>query len=293
MRDREEGFALVAAVFVLAVVVGLSLDAAVRARSERQMAWNLAVEVRARAAARGGLALALLRLRALQARTVSATGSDPDLFGAWNRIDTLGASTGERDLPGGEHYRFEVRDVASRLSINTATAEEFRDLFTALGVADGVAAAAGEEIVDRRDREGPYTSIEGVFQAEGTESLPGDVRAFLTLSGDGHVNLNTAPAPVLRALPGMSDEAVASVLARRERGDFLRNLFALPTDLGPEAREEIQRHYADLARTASFEPSLLEITVTGRVDGARMRAPLVAIGVRAGSTIQLVSSAEE
>lgn len=289
----ERGFALAAAVLLLVVVAGLLLDAALRSRAERRAAWNTSVEVRARAASRGGLAHALVRLRALQARTVSAGGGDPALFDAWNRIDTLGAELGVVELPGGGRYRVTVRDPASLLPLNAATADELRRLFLACGTGEETARRAALAVVDWRERAGPFAASEEVRALEAASGLPGEAVAHLTVLGDGRVNLNTASAPVLGALPGMSDEAVHVVLARRSAGRTWRNLFELESGLTPPAREALQSHFAALARRASFEPALVEITVEGTVEHSGVRTQLRTVGVRAGASVQVVSTVEE
>ncbi|MET0395702.1 MAG: type II secretion system protein GspK [Longimicrobiaceae bacterium] len=291
-RGGEDGFALAAVVVLLVLVSGLLLDAALRAKAERQAAWNTSVEVRARAASRGGLAHALVRLRGLQARTVSAVGGDPALFRAWNRIDTLGPELGEVELPGGGRYRLAVRDPASLLPLNHATADELGRLFAAHGVAVEGARAAALSIVDRRGRVGPFGAVEELRAVEGTSELPREAREQLTVLGDGRVNLNTAAVPVLAALPGMTDEAVRVVAARRGASPW-RSLFELEAELSAPARAELQRGFAALSRRAAFEPALVEIAVEGSVGSARVRTRLRTVGVRAGASVQVVSTVEE
>lgn len=292
-RGGEEGFALAAVVVLLVLVAGFLLDAALRAQAERQAAWNTSVEVRARAASRGGLAHALVRLRALQARTVSAAGGDPALFRAWNRVDTLGTELGEVELPGGGRYRVTLRDPASLLPLNHATADELRRLLVAHGVAEETARGAALSVVDRRERAGPFGATGELRGVEGAADLPGEATAQLTVLGDGRVNLNTAAPPVLGALPGMTAEAVRVVVARRERGAPWRNLFELEAELSAPARAELQRGFAALARRAAFEPALVEIAVEGTVEHARVRTRLRTVGVRAGASVQVVSTVEE
>ena len=292
-RGGEGGFALAAALLLLALVAGFLLDAALRARAERRAAWNTSVEVRARAAARGGLVHTLVRLRALQARTVSAAGGDPALLSAWNRIDTLGPELGVVELPGGGRYRVTVRDPASLLPLNAATADELKRLFLALGAGEGTARTAALAIVDHRERTAPFGAVEELRELDGASGLPTEFPAHLTVLGDGRVNLNTASASVLGALPGMSGEAVRLVLSRREAGGVWSNLFELEAGLTPPAREELQRSFAALARRASFEPALVEITVEGTVGPAAVRTRLRTVGVRAGSSVQVVSTVDE
>jgi len=47
---------------------------------------------------------------------------------------------------------------------------------------------------------------------------------YLTTRGQGLVNLNTAPVPVLRALPGITDAAINTILQYRSQGRRIANV---------------------------------------------------------------------
>jgi len=292
-RGREEGFALAAAVLLLVLVSGFLLDAALRARTERRVAWNTSVEVRARTAARGGLAHALVRLRALQARTAAGGGDEAALFAAWNRIDEIGRELGVVELPGGGRYQVTVHDPAALLPLNEATANELSRLFRALGAGEETARTAALSIVDRRERVGPFAAPEEVREVDGAAGLPREAERYLTVLGDGRVNLNTASAAVLGAVPGMTDEAVRMILSRRASGGLWRNLFELEAGLTPPARLELQSRFAELSRRAGFEPVVVEVVVEGTVEHGTVRTRLRGAGVRAGASVQVVTTVEE
>ena len=288
----RSGFALAAAVFVLVILSGIALDAALRSRAERAIAWNVSVEVRARAASRAGLAEALLRLRALQARTVGLSGSDPTLFDAWNRVDTLTAHDDGVALQGGGVYRVQIRDADSRLPINEATAGELSALFSALGADDGLARSVASAMISHRNELGPYRTLAELKETDGFGSLPPGTSDLLTFVGTGHVNLNTASEPVLRSLPAMGEEAVSWVLRRRATGVSVHSLIEVAEGVSSPARARIQAEFPALSARASYEPVQLEVLATGEVSGARMQAVLTAVAVRAGRGIQIISAAE-
>lgn len=288
-RSRQ-GFALLTALFALLVVSAVALDAALRAQTERRAAWNLTVEVRERAAAWGGIAHALRLLRELQARSVSTDGSDPSLFEEWNRVDTLLA--GPVTLPGAGVYRVAIRDAASRLGVNTATANELYRLFRMLGAEDGLARSVALGIVARRVAVAPFEALGPLRAVEGFAQLPHAVSEYLTVVGDGTVNLNTAPEPVLQALPGLTSESVTWLLTRREAGAAVRGLSELAVGIAAPARRELEEHFAELEARTRFEPAALEIVATGEVRGSRLRTVLRVVAARAGSTLQITRTFE-
>ena len=51
-----------------------------------------------------------------------------------------------------------------------------------------------------------------------TPEIYAQASPYLTTHGNGQVNLNTAPVPVLRALPGMTDVMLNTILQMRSQG---------------------------------------------------------------------------
>ena len=51
-----------------------------------------------------------------------------------------------------------------------------------------------------------------------TPEIYAEASPYLTTRGDGQVNINTAPVPVLRALPGMTDATINMILQLRSQG---------------------------------------------------------------------------
>ena len=316
-RGNREGFALLAVLLVLVAVGGLLLDGALRARSERRQAANTVADLRARTAARAGLAHALARLNELQRRTVAPDEPFPGLLNQWNRIGTMVEDLRAVSLPSGSFYTVVLRDASSRLPLNDATEDEFRRLFLALGADFRSADIAAQSILDWRDPDGlhrprgaewddhyrrldppivprnaPFASVAELRSVRGMEALFPLAAEHFTTFGDNRVNLNTASEPVLRALPGLADEAVALVLARQRKNRPLGDLSELEAQLTSSARSLLQQNFPALARRASFEPYAVEIGVIGWTAGAPLRRTLRALAVRSGSTVQVVQQRE-
>ena len=311
------GFAMIAALFVTMLVSGFALDQALRSRAERRHTLNAVADLRARAAARAGVAHIVARLRVLQRRAAVLDQPPDGHADSWIRVDALAQDLGDVAVRDGSRYSVRVQDAASRLPLNDATEEELRLLFMALGADSREADVASQSILDWRDpdglhrprgaewddyyrhlsppvvpRNGPFPRLEELRHVRGMAQLYGRAAEHLTILGDGRVNLNTAPEPVLRALPGLSDEVVAVILGRRAAGIPLRNLFELEPGLSAPARAVLQQSFAALARRTAFEPHALEIAASGWVQGTKIRRSVHALAVRTGSDIQVVWSVE-
>ncbi len=105
---------------------------------------------------------------------------------------------------------------------------------------------------------------------------------------DGRVNLNTAPAPALAALPGFGEEAVRVVLERRAFGERITDLFQVMGRVSPPARAAIMERYGELLLRVEFAPSSLVVTATGIVAGSTVRAQIEVVVVPAGTRAAVV-----
>lgn len=311
VRQRP-GFALFVALFVLLVVATVSLEAALRARAERHVARNVVADLRARAAARSGVADAVVRLQALARRADAAAPRAGR--SAWARPGRVASAVGTVALDQRARYRVELHDAGARLPLNRADGEELRRLLLALGSRFRAADVAAQSILDWRDedgahrprgaewddyyrylsppvmpRNGPFASVAELRWVRGiTDTILARLERHVTVIGVRRVNLNAAPEPVLRALPGMSEEAVGLVLERRAAGRPLRSLVDLEADLSPSARTVLQENFAALAARASFEPRTIEIVSTGWTDASPLRRTARALVRRTGGQIQVI-----
>jgi hypothetical protein len=204
-----------------------------------------------------GLALAGTRLgfRTTANRVVLARGywaAEACLAIAQKRWTERGlVDTTTIDLGRGTWCRWAVEDLTARVNVNTAER----------GVLEQVTPYADSILVRRRGA--PFVAV---------AELPGLDPRILTVDGPGVVNLSVAPREVLRALPGMTPEAVDRVVGRRDVGRPYSSLDALVADLSPPARSELLARYADLARIAVFTAPELRVIGEGWVAGEAPRA---------------------
>ncbi len=111
-----------------------------------------------------------------------------------------------------------LRDEEARVNLNTAPT-------ALLAALPGIGATVAEQLVARRQQT-PWRVPEEVVQEglltpsawHGSESQVG-LSAYLTVWGNGKINVNTASAVVLAALPGMTQPMVAAIMRYRQGED--------------------------------------------------------------------------
>jgi len=235
----ERGFALITALWlitVLATLVGLSMAAT---RLGNQTTINRIVLARGRWAAEACLAIT-------QAR--------------WEQRDL--ADTATIDLGREVRCAWSVDDPTGRINLNTADPEVLRGL--------GLNETFVRALLARR-RQGPVEDLGQLADLPGFDS---GLVALGTVVGPGSINLSSAPRPVLRAIPGLTLEAVDRILYRRSVGRPLTSLDELAADLSPPSRATLMNDYADLARLATFTPPQLVVRAEGWVEGHAPRATI-------------------
>lgn len=179
------------------------------------------------------------------------------------------------DAAGDLRYGF--RDEEARVNLNRASA----DVLAAL---PGLDVSAASEIVARRQRR-PWSQPEALIGAgivtpavlHGTASAPG-LAAYLTTWGSGKINVNTAPVPVLAAVPGLTPPQAAAIVQYRHGDDAqagtaddryfhgLTEVAQLPGLAGVALEQALE--------VLTVEPTTFRVVVTGRVEGPDGAVPI-------------------
>lgn len=230
MRHGQRGYVLITvlASLVLITVVAARLDERVGLFRESQRAWDgWARSQGLLAAARDELLLAIGTRQLSQ----QGFGAGPGAL----RVDGRAYR-----LPSG--VRVSVQDTRGLISVATPDPLVLRNFLLQRGVADG-------EVEPLLDKLADYSDTDDLRRLNGAEATdyrelgmapprndwpisPYEVRLipgwaerpqlwlragdFLTASREPWINPNSAPGPVLAALPGATPEGVAALLARRE-----------------------------------------------------------------------------
>lgn len=311
MSARRRGFALLAALWLLVAISGVALTMSLAAR-ERRVAAADALELgRAQAAARSGLEDARARLERL-AGARDGSVEDAGVAGAIPTLDPW------RDAPrlfgdtvafGEGGYRVTVRDASALLDLDRASEDELRRFFVALRIDASRADHLAEAIADWRDgddlrrvngaerddylrlglpvlpRNAPFEDVSELRDVVGvTDDIYRLASPYLTVHGPAQVDLNAAPEPVLRALPGMTSSVIDALLRAHAAGRAFANLDDLARQLPAAARTAFVDAIPMLTPRVAFETGELEVTSIGWGDPARAHARLLARVARGGTT---------
>jgi len=333
---RREGFALVAALWLLVALSSVGLQTALASRARRQAAGNLLDEVRARAAVVAGTEYARSRLtaamlgRAEELRSEAmdaARGSRQQRRVAQSSVRSLFRRANPLEDPwrepqglvvpelsfGDARFALLLRDVGAALNLNEATEEMLRQFF-AQGMEIDYAEAdeLAQAILDWRDEDEipringgereeyleeealvlppnrDFVEIDELRHVRGmTPELYVKAAPHLTLIGDGDINLNSAPEPVLLAVPGLNPAVVTEILRLRESGYLPRGDRELAALL-PNLAGAIENMGREFGRRTTYTTDQVEILAQGWVDGGVVQVTSRVVVTRGNTEASIV-----
>jgi general secretion pathway protein K len=297
----RRGVALFTALWLVVAIGIVGLQFSLEARERRLAAANTVEIAQSRAAALAGVEHAQARLERL-VRQMPLTGTgvanlrsqDP-----WLDADTLVRIDGD---VGGARYEVRVRETGSALNPNRATEDQLRMLLTRLGFDYGLSDQLAQCIMDWRDddvmhrnrgaerdqyvaakrlilpRDGPLQSLPELLQVmHMTPEIFDSIAPFLTLEGNGQINVNSAPPAVMATLPGVGDAGVASIMRLRGAGRRIMTVAELRTITGGSGP-------ALTTRQVAFEARSVVVTSTGWNQGSRTPFLVEAVITRGTNT---------
>lgn len=209
----ERGIALVAVLWILALLATLVLGFVVEARTDLRIVHNDGEAAEARAVADAGVTLAILGV------------FDPTAGSQWRGDGSVHALR-----YAGATIQARVEDEDGKLDVNMAPLATLRNLFQTLGAAnpDQIAAAidaqrqavragAADPSITGRPPPPAFTVLDDLRGLPGmTSELYQRLPDFVTVySGQGSVDPQTAPAEVLASLPEVTPAQVQTYLAGR------------------------------------------------------------------------------
>jgi len=259
-----------ALIFVLwtLVLVGLAVGELVaRARTEARMVAALKARAVARYAAESGILVTSTRLE-----TLIDSATEPVALAARMRhLDTLGRMPAA--IAGGApQFAAQVLNLNARLDLgrsDTTTLVSLLSEFVAPDRARGIVTALRQAPVTRF---GELARVPGVGDALALALAP-----YVTVVGDGLVDVNAAPEAVLAALPGVGAGKAQALLARRDAGE----VFASVDEFRPPAGSGAAVTVNGVAMTIS--PSRLLIVSRGWQRGEPLTHEIQAVyGVLGG-----------
>lgn len=317
MTSRR-GSALLAALWLVILMAGAGLQLASVSRERRALGLTAADRTRARFALQGAMAQVHAHLDATAvARTTRSR--DPRGIRPAALVDPWQSAAARlRDPLAIGEVAVSVRftDLGTVLNVNDASELELTTLFSAV-FGDGLTGARlAQALLDWRDPDdlprtrgaeaaayreaaraalptnAPLRSVDELVNVLGfSPDIVAAVRPYLTVYGPpSNVNLNAAPEPVLRTVPGMTPPLLAAVLALRSAGRRVESIPALITAVmgrGGDERASAERMAAisrfenRVATTA--ERFAVEFTTVETPGVAPMRATAVYLRERDGT----------
>lgn len=241
---NRRGFALLATLWVITALTVLGAVGVAAARTGQQATRN----------------------RILLARAGWAREACVEILLARFAQDSRVRDVQRTDLGRGAWCRARLEDPGSKLNVNQAEPQALRTV-----LCEARSSACADSLFDgllAARRHGPFRDVRALLAIPGFDSaLVGDLEALLTTRGSDLVNLNLAPPAVLRTVPGLGEEAVLHLMARRAGGRSVRSMDELVSLLSPPARRRLFAVYPEFMRTSTFGSPQLHAVVEGGVEG--------------------------
>ena len=114
-----------------------------------------------------------------------------------------------------------------------------------------------------------------------TDELFAEMLPFMTLSGTGRININSAPEEVLLAIPGITGPAAAEIVRMRRAGQFPTNATELRAMLPRTSANAIQAAGQRFTRRVTFNTDEVEITSEVKIPGNPVRVRVKSVVARA------------
>jgi type II secretory pathway component PulK len=120
-----------------------------------------------------------------------------------------------------------------------------------------------------------------------TPEIYAKVAPYLTTHGIGAVNINTAPIPVLRALPGMTDATINMIVQQRSQGRRINSIGdILSTGRNLAGMLSAVQLQTAIAGRVVYQTTEVELSITSRVGPQAPPSRLTAI-LRRGNPVSV------
>lgn len=317
VNRARRGFAMMAAIWLTVAIAVVALEFARDAKERRTLGMDAAERGAGRAAALGVLAQTQERLeRAIRQVTQSGNtntvlrSSDP-----WLDVDSL--FSGSVSADSAVQVMLRARDLGAQLNVNLLSEDELKTFFGYTLNDYSTADQLAQSIMDWRDADdiarsrggerdayikakrlalptnANFRDIAELLDVQGvTPQIYEKIAPFLTVRGNGTVNLNTAPAQVLRPLPGMTDAILTRILALRSQGRRISNASdvlpgATRRGTGGRGGPPPSPTQARLLARTTVNTTDIELTITARAGVQAAPVQLRAIVQRLGQNANI------
>jgi general secretion pathway protein K len=262
---ERRGVALMLVLWVVIVLSAIALGVVASSRAQTNLAGTLRSRAVARYAAESGVVAATMELTEM----FRAAETDEERAQVFSRFEERLASLGERQL-GSARYQVAVLDLNSRVDLNRSSEVVLLGLFEQfVGVEEAEAlvnalydwtdeddeplpgGAEAREYVDAGSpflpTNRPLLRLDELARIEGIgDSLAAKLAPYVTVWGDGLVNVNTAPVPVLTAVPEIGAVAAEEFVTARERQGVVGSRLALYSRLSELSPDPVSAQLGDI-----------------------------------------------
>lgn len=273
LRNRR-GVALIFVLCVLIVLAGIAVEVGRMARFEANIVVTLRSRTLARYAAESGVTAATAGIETM----LDSLPDAPERAASFRRLDARLASLRDAEI-GGARFGVAVADLNARIDLNHAEApmlQAFFRQFTSESRAEIIVASLKAKPLERI---GELLAVPGM-----DDKLALAVAPYVTVWADGVININSAPEPVLAALPGVGVAMAKSIVGQRESGVVFTPAASALTQASVESVGAASPLAEALVTTS---PNRLMIIARGWQDGAPLTHEVQAVFAVVGTRLVL------
>lgn len=284
--QARQGNALIATLIVVAFLTALMGAVSIGLLTESRYVTLQKEYLTAQYVARAGLETACRELLSDESRSDTLTES---WSAATKPFENVGLGEGAFDVGYTDEItgapRFGVVDEERKVNVNKAPPEVLKALSPAFT----------EEVVDtivKAREKRPFLSLEDMaalpnippgFLTDRASNAPAGLASLLTVYGDGRVNVNTAPAFVLAALPEIGGEMAVRIVDLRSQAGGFNSVDKLLDALGEQGAK-----LAPVVKGLKASSEYFTIRSEGRIPNTNISCVLSRVVQRDGDTLVVI-----
>jgi general secretion pathway protein K len=268
-KDRR-GVALIFVLWLLVLLGVAAAEVATRARSEAEMVSSLRSRAVGQYAAESGILLTTTSIKTL----LDSTPDLPQRAALFRRLDSLSAIPHDIEIGDGR-VGVALIDLNARLDLNRTDTTTLRALFSQFTPPEHA-----QQIVAAL-KAAPVSRFAELARVPGVDdSLALSVAPYVTTWGDGLININAAPEPVLAAV-GLGHTRAQALVTRRDHGEIFTSTDAFHGGTNGAVAVD--------APLLTITPTRLMLVARGWQPGSPLTHEIQAVYVIIGTSIVLES----
>jgi type II secretory pathway component PulK len=209
MVTHRKGVALIFTLWLLVLVGLAAAEIVTRARTETAIVTDMRARALGQYAAESGILLATSQIESL----LDSATTPAQKAHVFHQLTAYYSSPHESVL-GDAHFAVALLDLNARLDVNRTDPTTLRAFFSQFsGDADDIVTAL---------KQAPISRFPEIARVPGVDDdLAVAIAPYITVWGDGLININSAPLPVLASIASVGKAGAQSIVTRRESGEVL------------------------------------------------------------------------